>query len=102
MPRCCATIIASLLSSSHGHSLLIVTESSCQFFMNMPMTSYPCCCNRYAATLESTPPDKPTTTLFFISYLLAVKSSLRSAFRSKEHTSELQSILRISYDVFCL
>jgi maltooligosyltrehalose trehalohydrolase len=34
-----ATIIASLLSSSQGHSSLIVTESSCQFFMNMPITS---------------------------------------------------------------
>src|SRR3546814_3803036 len=26
----------------------------------------------------------------------------REAFRSEEHTSELQSLMRISYDVFCL
>src|SRR3546814_2613466 len=26
----------------------------------------------------------------------------RSAFRSEEHTSELQSLMRISYSVFCL
>src|SRR3546814_1780945 len=29
-------------------------------------------------------------------------SSLRSSFRSEEHTSELQSLMRISYAVFCL
>src|SRR3546814_5177734 len=30
------------------------------------------------------------------------RGSLRSANRSEEHTSELQSIMRISYAVFCL
>src|SRR6478736_9263470 len=54
--------MASLLSSSQGHSLLMVTVSSCQFFMNMPITSYPCSFSKYAVTLESTPPDNPTTT----------------------------------------
>src|SRR3546814_10411956 len=29
-------------------------------------------------------------------------SILRVALRSEEHTSELQSLMRISYDVFCL
>src|SRR3546814_1723314 len=29
-------------------------------------------------------------------------SSIRPAFRSEEHTSELQSLMRISYAVFCL
>src|SRR3546814_10532443 len=28
--------------------------------------------------------------------------AVRSAFRSEEHTSELQSLMRISYAVFCL
>src|SRR3546814_5790601 len=28
--------------------------------------------------------------------------ALRAAFRSEEHTSELQSLMRISYAVFCL
>src|SRR3546814_6278785 len=30
------------------------------------------------------------------------KHSLPSSMRSEEHTSELQSLMRISYDVFCL
>src|SRR3546814_6626492 len=33
---------------------------------------------------------------------LIVKLPTRPAFRSEEHTSELQSLMRISYDVFCL
>src|SRR3546814_3070496 len=32
----------------------------------------------------------------------AEKASIRAAFRSEEHTSELQSLMRISYAVFCL
>src|SRR3546814_6185252 len=36
-------------------------------------------------------------------YDLAVADAVRSAFgRSEEHTSELQSLMRISYAVFCL
>src|SRR3546814_4377629 len=31
-----------------------------------------------------------------------VQSSFRSVSRSEEHTSELQSLMRISYAVFCL
>src|SRR3546814_10331702 len=30
------------------------------------------------------------------------KSGVTAAFRSEEHTSELQSLMRISYAVFCL
>src|SRR3546814_6714100 len=50
--------------------------------------------------------------LFFIAYLafMVLATSLeanlslntRYAFRSEEHTSELQSLMRISYAVFCL
>src|SRR3546814_8065062 len=31
-----------------------------------------------------------------------VSRSVRTGFRSEEHTSELQSLMRISYAVFCL
>src|SRR3546814_4701655 len=33
---------------------------------------------------------------------LSGRHSQRTAFRSEEHTSELQSLMRISYAVFCL
>src|SRR3546814_5640781 len=33
---------------------------------------------------------------------LQVRNKLLSAYRSEEHTSELQSLMRISYAVFCL
>src|SRR3546814_4438568 len=33
---------------------------------------------------------------------LFVQGAVASAFRSEEHTSELQSLMRISYAVFCL
>src|SRR3546814_2858270 len=33
---------------------------------------------------------------------LGVKAAVRRALRSEEHTSELQSLMRISYAVFCL
>src|SRR3546814_10430311 len=33
--------------------------------------------------------------------LLAAGASVEAAFRSEEHTSELQSLMRISYAVFC-
>src|SRR3546814_7107899 len=34
--------------------------------------------------------------------LLALENLVGTARRSEEHTSELQSLMRISYDVFCL
>src|SRR3546814_4239267 len=34
--------------------------------------------------------------------LSALQSTMRSTARSEEHTSELQSLMRISYAVFCL
>src|SRR3546814_6559340 len=35
-------------------------------------------------------------------WLAAMRTSLLVALRSEEHTSELQSLMRISYAVFCL
>src|SRR3546814_1044426 len=50
---------------------------------------------------------RPAILLFFIAGILARRGGieLRVAslpFRSEEHTSELQSLMRISYAVFCL
>src|SRR3546814_8050513 len=37
-----------------------------------------------------------------VEILLRCSASLENAVRSEEHTSELQSLMRISYAVFCL
>src|SRR3546814_3594153 len=37
-----------------------------------------------------------------VHYYFGTKEALYAAVRSEEHTSELQSLLRISYAVFCL
>src|SRR3546814_9508876 len=43
------------------------------------------------------------TVIFLVQYgLAAVTMPLLRAWRSEEHTSELQSLMRISYAVFCL
>src|SRR3546814_9617100 len=44
-------------------------------------------------------PSFPTTTSFGATLSAYVR---RNPSRSEEHTSELQSLMRISYDVFCL
>src|SRR3546814_10847145 len=43
---------------------------------------------------------KPTPTI--ATHLRAARPSLAATGRSEEHTSELQSLMRISYAVFCL
>src|SRR3989338_3539756 len=59
--------MASRLSSSSLHS----KNSGCQVLMKTPTTSKPCFFNNAALTAESTPPDKPTKTVFicFILYI---------------------------------
>src|SRR3546814_5249223 len=49
-------------------------------------------------------PRRSRTAEFFRDYLMQVMKRARgpSAHRSEEHTSELQSLMRISYAVFCL
>src|SRR3546814_4346996 len=49
-----------------------------------------CACSSTSTVGDS--PEVPTTT----------NASVPSATRSEEHTSELQSLMRISYAVFCL
>jgi hypothetical protein len=55
MPITSATAAASTKSMLDEQYSL--SSSSSQFFMKMPMTSYPCCLSRYAVTAESTPPS---------------------------------------------
>src|SRR3546814_5135163 len=44
----------------------------------------------------------PRSTLFMLVCAFAGTERMRAAYRSEEHTSELQSLMRISYAVFCL
>src|SRR3546814_2788058 len=44
----------------------------------------------------------PTRSLLSIRYRIRSETSLAMWIRSEEHTSELQSLMRISYAVFCL
>src|SRR3546814_1338063 len=46
--------------------------------------------------------ENTDTSLYFEAHLDANWKVLADAFRSEEHTSELQSLMRISYAVFCL
>src|SRR3546814_2313807 len=47
--------------------------------------------------------DHKETYFDFLSSISAVDNGIESgSFRSEEHTSELQSLMRISYAVFCL
>src|SRR3546814_851577 len=47
-------------------------------------------------------PSTEVFNVFFCSCLRQQRISLRTTKRSEEHTSELQSLMRISYAVFCL
>src|SRR3546814_5720599 len=52
--------------------------------------------SRASSSRDRSPPDRvPTLTSTRV-------GSNRKSFRSEEHTSELQSLMRISYAVFCL
>src|SRR5574343_532215 len=62
MPIRSATLITSIRSWRDEQYSSV--SSSSQFFMNRPITFQPCCFSNSAATEESTPPDKPTTTVF--------------------------------------
>src|SRR3546814_9693346 len=54
-----------------------------------------------SSSVTSTVSDGPTTSLMLVSHLILTPSASASS-RSEEHTSELQSLMRISYAVFCL
>src|SRR5574343_24296 len=62
MPIRSATLITSIRSWRDEQYSSV--SSSSQFFMNRPITFQPCCFSSIAAAEESTPPDKPTTTVF--------------------------------------
>src|SRR3972149_422970 len=60
-----AALRASSWSFTHGHIVLSLKKlESDQFFINTPVTSYPCSFNKAAATEESTPPLIATNTRF--------------------------------------
>src|SRR3546814_3422885 len=46
--------------------------------------------------------DKPMVVIIIIAIMMLVTSAYAPLARSEEHTSELQSLMRISYAVFCL
>src|SRR3546814_1224457 len=52
---------------------------------------------RFTITLTAATDDRPTSGIS-----IAVIDRDDDTLRSDEHTSELQSLMRISYDVFCL
>src|SRR3546814_10483906 len=54
------------------------------------------------STHRSGPSFAPVQCLCFRKFLPERGHSFQSAVRSEEHTSELQSLMRISYAVFCL
>src|SRR3989344_5722638 len=63
MSKTPAALRASSWSFTHGHIVLsLKNRESDQFFINTPVTSYPCSFNSASATDESTPPLIATKT----------------------------------------
>src|SRR3546814_1338529 len=81
-----ATIVAQL-SAQRMH-----TSAQCFIWASSPMRSHDC------AHLRQTSAQVPQIT----GDTLAPVSMASALVRSEEHTSELQSLMRISYAVFCL
>src|SRR3546814_10300141 len=48
------------------------------------------------------PPDPPAGSIVLVLVLVLIVVLLVQRVRSEEHTSELQSLMRLSYAVFCL
>ena len=57
------SLFATLLASSISQQRLSLPSSDSHVRNVIPITSYPACFSKYAATALSTPPDMPTTTL---------------------------------------
>src|SRR3546814_2789863 len=62
----------------------------------------PCCATAGTAAIRASPVAIAASICFVISFSCEPVILLRTGFRSEEHTSELQSLMRISYAVFCL
>ena len=64
------------LSHTSDASLKSISEvqispgSDCQFCINNALTSYPASFNKKADTDESTPPERPTTTVFLLIFFV--------------------------------
>src|SRR3546814_4066436 len=52
--------------------------------------------------LTGATPENRRLAMFAVSVPLAILCPVAAGVRSEEHTSELQSLMRISYAVFCL
>src|SRR3546814_4865207 len=63
----------------------------------LPRTGY-----RRTRPRPPSPPAAPPPVPAVLAGLDRISSAARSGTRSEEHTSELQSLMRISYAVFCL
>src|SRR3546814_7894039 len=84
MPCCSSTI------RKPRHSTSSLSSSGPKYTRVGPSTRRIAALGRWAASASSQ------------SKALLVSEGLKPAWRSEEHTSELQSLMRISYDVFCL
>src|SRR3546814_9115279 len=58
--------------------------------------------SRNPSSMSGRPSRLPSPPRIFMKILNVVTPSSFTYFRSEEHTSELQSLMRISYAVFCL
>src|SRR3546814_7731723 len=58
--------------------------------------------DREVAVAQDDPPDRPVITAHELDAAFGIVDGYEVGGRSEEHTSELQSLMRISYAVFCL
>src|SRR3546814_2802458 len=59
-------------------------------------------CSGSTRRLSSFPPNRTTPRTHPTTGFISMRKPVRRSERSEEHTSELQSLMRISYAVFCL
>ena len=87
MPILSATLMTSIKSWRDEQYSSV--SSSSQFFMNSPMTFQPCALSSSAATDESTPPDKPTTTVFPLLLLIDIRTLSCQPLLQRHHRRRL-------------
>src|SRR3546814_3023308 len=91
-------LTACAVSPTGRHQLRLVSDSE---MSQMGVTAF-------QQMKEKTPATKNARTSAYVQCVAHAltaqvpRSALTPANRSEEHTSELQSLMRISYDVFCL
>src|SRR3546814_3417580 len=84
-----------------SRSFLALTAGNCQMTSETPNNSFKPNLLRYTkAMAEKACHGFGSTTQVGLTQALGLKGTI--TYRSEEHTSELQSLMRISYAVFCL